>query len=67
MTGVGLGRPAAFADRVGCIAAIHPFQVDRLGPDFTPDDLAFPSAIQASPDGLLQGEDQADWHLGRVV
>ena len=63
---VALGSPAAFADGVGRVAAVHPLEVDGLGPELPPDDLALPAAVQAPPDGLLEGDDQTHRHRGRV-
>ena len=66
LTGVKLGRLAYRTDGVGGIAAVHPLQVDGLGPELPPDDLAHPAPVQAPPDGLLKGKGQMDRHRGRV-
>ena len=63
---VDLSRSACPAYRVGCVAAVHPFKSDGLGPELPPDDLALPAPVQAPADGLLEGDDEADRHQGRL-
>ena len=63
---VTFNGPADLPDGVGGVPAVHPLQVDGRSPDFPPDDLPFPAAIDRPPDGLLEGEDQADGHVGRL-
>jgi len=66
LTGVKLGRLAYPPDGVGGVAPIETLEIDGLGPELPTDSLALPAPVKAPADGLLEGDDKADRHRGRV-
>jgi hypothetical protein len=66
LTGVKLGCLAYPPDGVGGVAPIETLEIDGLGPELPTDSLALPAPVKAPADGLLEGDDKADGHGGRL-
>ena len=62
--GIGLGSLADLPDRVGSVAAIHPFQVRRLRDQHGTFDRRLPPPIDTSPQAFFKGLLEADFGLG---